>query len=191
LYIRHVGRVNFYFFIGLPPRLYTAVVGQPLTMKTRLTNRYLDFVKHVESELSKPCSTDTRVVFSVFPAFGSGHFSVQIVEEANSFVLVRRWNQDLGDSYQLGIYNLGNVKIEEEKLSLSDKDLATIIDLVMGDIQIEDLKAIILDGVDYELKINSGGKTEVHCWRMEEQISGRTKELVRKLVDVAGLQQRK
>jgi hypothetical protein len=82
----------------------------------RLTNKYSDFVKHVESELSKPFSSDTRVVFSVFPALGSGLFSVQLVEEANSCVLVRQWNQDLGDSYQLGIYKLDNVKIEEEKL---------------------------------------------------------------------------
>ena len=159
-------------------------------MKTRLTNKYLDFVKHVEGELSKPFSAYTRVVFSVFPALGSGHFSIQLVEEANSFVLVRQWNQDLGDSYQLGIYNLDNVKIDEKKLSISDKDLRTIIDLAKTDIVVKNLEAIILDGVDFELKIMAVEKTEAHHWRTEEQISTKTKELVKKLVDVASLQQR-
>jgi hypothetical protein len=158
-------------------------------MKTRLTNKYLDFVEHVESELSKPFSFDTRVVFSVFPALGSGHFSVQIVQEANPFVLVRQWNQDLRYSYQLGIYNLDNVKIEEEILGISDKDLRTIIDLAKADIEVKDLETIILDGVDFELKIKEVEKTEVYHWRTEEQISTKTNELVKKLVDVAGLQQ--
>ena len=156
----------------------------------RLTNKYSDFVKHVESKLSNPFSSDTRVVFSVFPALGSGHFSVQIVEEENSFVLVRRWNQDLGDSYQLGIYNLDNVKIEEEKLSISDEDLRTIIDLVETNIEVKDLKSILLDGVDFELKVRAEETFHVHHWRTDDQISTKTKELVRKLVDVAGLQQR-
>jgi hypothetical protein len=65
-------------------------------------------------------------------------------------------------------------------LTISDKDLKTIIDLVKTDIEVRDLKAIILDGVE---------KTEVHHWRTEEQISTSTKELVMKLIQVAGLQQ--
>jgi hypothetical protein len=51
------------------------------------------------------------------------------------------------------------------------------------------LKAIILDGVDFELKVKTEEKTEVHHWRTEEQISTSTKELVMKLIQVAGLQQ--
>jgi hypothetical protein len=42
----------------------------------------------------------------------------------------------------------------------------------------------------FELKVKTGEKTAEHHWRTEEQISTKTKELVMKLVDVAGLQQR-
>jgi hypothetical protein len=157
-------------------------------MKTRLTNKYLEFVEHIKGELSKPFSTESCVVFSVFPALGTGHFSIQLVDATGRFLLVRQWNQDLADSYQLGIYNLDNVKLDERKLSISDKDLFIIRDLIHSDLDVKETQAIILDGVDFELRVTRENKTDIYQWRTEEQISDKTKNLIKKLVDVAGLQ---
>jgi hypothetical protein len=165
------------------------VVGQPIKMKTRLTNKYLDFEEHIRNELSKPFSADSCVVFSAFPSLGTGHFSVQLVGNSNPFLLVRQWTQALGDSYPLGIYNLDNVKIDEKKINILDKDFFTICDLIHADLEVKESKAIILDGVDFELRVIGQGRTNIYHWRTEEQISSKTKDLIEKLVDVAGLQQ--
>lgn len=154
-------------------------------MKTQLTNNHLDFAKHIEGELSKPFSANSLVVFSVFPSLGSGHFSIQVIVEDSPFLLVRQWDQDLGESYQLGIYNLDNVKINEERIKLSNKDLQAIQELAGADIAVKELKGMILDGVDFELAICRQGKTKVYHWRTEEQISIETKALIEKLVDMA------
>jgi hypothetical protein len=156
-------------------------------MKTRLTNNYLDFTEHIQRDLSKPFSTDSCVVFSVFPSLGTGHFSVQLVDTTNPFLLVRQWNQDLRDSYRLGIYNLNNVKIEEKKLSVTDEDLFTIRDLIHAGIEVKESEAIILDGVDFKLRITGPKTTGNYHWRTREQISNNTMDLIEKLVDMAGL----
>lgn len=159
-------------------------------MKTRLTNKYLELVEHIQRELLRPFSADSCVVFSVFPALGTGHFSIQLVDATSPFLLVRQWNQNLADSYQLGIYNLDNVKFDERKLSMSDKDLSIIRELIDSDIDVKETQVIILDGVDFELKVASENRTDIYHWRSEEQISSKTKALIKKLVDVAGLQQK-
>lgn len=159
-------------------------------MKTRLTNKYLEFVEHIQGELSKPFSADSCVVFSVFPALGTGHFSIQLVDATSPFLLVRQWNQNLADSYQLGIYNLDNVKLDERKLSMSDKDLFIIRDLIQSDIDVKETQAIFLDGVDFELRVARENKTDIYHWRTEEQISDKIRTLIKRLVDVAGLQQK-
>jgi len=156
-------------------------------MKTRLTNNHLDFVKHIEGELAKPFSPDSIIVFSVFPSLGSGHFSVQVIVGDYPFLLVRQWDQDLAESYQLGIFNLDTIKINEERVNLSDIELKTIQELASVDMKIEELKGLILDGVDFKLSISRQGNTKAYHWRTEEQISIETKGLIKKLVDVAGL----
>ncbi|NOS93074.1 MAG: hypothetical protein HOP30_14215 [Cyclobacteriaceae bacterium] len=157
-------------------------------MMTRLTNNHIEFAEHIRNELSKPFSMDSCVVFSAFPSLGTGHFSIQLVDNSNPFLLVRQWNQDLGDSYALGIYNLDNVKIDEKKIKILDQDLFTIRDLIHADLGVKELKAIILDGVDFELRVIRQGQTNIYHWRTKAQISGKTNALIEKLVDVAGLQ---
>lgn len=165
-----------------------ALIGQPYDMNTRLTNNHLDFVKHIEAELSRPFSANNFVVFSAFPSLGSGHFAIQVIAGDQPFLLVRHWEQDLGENYQLGIYNLDNVKIDEGRVNLSDKDLYAIQELASLDIKVEPLEGIILDGVEFQLTICKQGKTSVYHWRAEVQISTDTKRLIMKLVDMAGRQ---
>jgi len=70
---------------------------------------------------------------------------------------------------------------------MSDKDLFLIRDLIHSDIDVNEIQAIILDGVDFELKVARENKTDIYHWRSEEQISDKTKTLIKKLVDVARL----
>jgi len=156
-------------------------------MKTRLTNNYLDFVKHIEVELSKPFSAESRIVFSMFPALNTGHFSIQLIDGDSPFLLVKQWIQDLHDSYQRGLYNLDNVRIWEQRISISDKDLLTIRSLAEASIEIKELDGIIIDGVEFELRINIPGKANIYRWQTDRQISNGIKELTKKLVDIAGL----
>jgi hypothetical protein len=156
-------------------------------MKARLTNSYIEFVKHVEEELSTPQSANSRVFFSAFPSLGCGHFSIELVEEDCPFLLVKQWDQDLGESYHLGIYNLNNVKITEKKVSLSDKDFLIIQELVNTDIIVEILKKIVLDGADLKLRINRQDKIEEFLWRTDEQISNVALALIKKFVNLADI----
>ena len=165
------------------------VVSISQRMKSRLTNSYFDLVKQVECELSKPFSNNSLVVFSVFPSLGRGYFSIQVVEELIPFIVIRKWSQDLGDSSHLGIYNLDNLKIEEEKMNISDEDILSIRAITKTGMWVKDLSEIILDGVDFELRVTRPAKVETYHWRIEEQISVEMKELVRKLIDIAGLPQ--
>ena len=78
---------------------------------------------------------------------------------------------------------------DEKKINILDKDFFTICDLIHADLEVKESKAIILDGVDFELRVIGQGRTNIYHWRTEEQISSKTKDLIEKLVDVAGLQQ--
>ena len=128
-------------------------------MKTRLTNKYLDFVREVETELTKPFSIDSEVIFLVFPSLGSGHFSIQLVETQTPFLIVRKWNQDLGESHQLGIYNLDNVRVDEDRVEISAGDLLTLRNIKTVDKGVKELNGIILDGVDFKLIVRG---QEIH-----------------------------
>jgi len=154
-------------------------------MKPRLTNKYLDLVSEVERELMKPFSIDSEVIFLVFPSLGYGHFSIQLVETQSPFLITRRWNQDLGESHQLGIYNLDNVRVDEDRVEISGGDLLTLGNIKTVDKGVKELNGIVLDGVDFKLIVRG---QEIH-WRTSEQISIELTGLLNKMVSMAGLQQ--
>lgn len=152
-----------------------------------MTNSHIEFTKHVEGELSTLQSARSIIFFSVFPSLGCGHFSIELVEEDCPFLLVKQWDQDLGESYRSGIYHLNNVNISQKKVSLSNKDLLVIRELVETDIIVEKLKKIILDGADIKLRINRQDKIEEFHWRTDEQISNRVLALIKKFVNLTGI----
>lgn len=158
-------------------------------MKPKLTNNYLDFIKKVEIGLLKPFSTDTVIVFGRFPALGSGHLSVQLIKGEKSFLLTRRWDQDLGDSQRLGIYHLDNIVFEERVVSISETELKSILSLDKEDVEIANLTDIILDGVDYKLQFLDRSVIKDFDWRLVKQLGTRTKEWLDRFVQTAGLQQ--
>lgn len=153
-------------------------------MKTRLTNNYLDLINHVETELTKSRSANSEVIFSVLPSLGSGHFSIQLIEADKPYLLVRQWNQDLGQSIQLGIYNLDSVIINEKEIQLADDDLSMLRNIKKSNIEIKDLSRIIVDGVYFRLTI--GGQD--FDWGTSDQISIELKEVLNKMLIMAGLQ---
>jgi hypothetical protein len=152
-------------------------------MSTRLTNNYLDFVSHVQTELANPFSADSEIIFAVFPSLGSGHFSIQLIETDEPFLFVRQWRQDLGEGGRLGIYNLDSIKIDEHRVVVSTDDFYAIRNIKTLNIQITDLNEIILDGVDFELIV----RKQIFRWRKASQISVELKGLLEKMVDMAGL----
>lgn len=155
-------------------------------MKTRLTNKYLDLVSEVEKELIEPFSIDSEIIFIVFPSLGCGHFSIQLVEDQKPFLIVRRWNQDLGEGHQLGIYNLDNVRVDENRVEISRDDLLTLRNINSVEKGVKESNGIVLDGVDFKLIVRGQG---IH-WRTSEQISNELTELLNKMVSMAGLQQK-
>ena len=154
-------------------------------MSTRLTNKYLDFISHVETELTKPFSAASEIIFAVFPSLGSGHFSIQLIETDEPFLLVRQWSQDLGEGGRLGIYNLDSITIDENQVLVSSDNLSAIRKIKTTDIEIKDSKEIILDGVDFGLIVRG----QRFRWRTDSQISADLKGLLEKMVEVVGLQQ--
>lgn len=151
-------------------------------MSTRLTNKYLDFISHVETELTKPFSGDSEFIFTVFPSLGSGHFSIQLIEADEPFLLVRQWSQDLGEGGRLGIYNLDSIIIDENRVLVSSDDLSAIRAIKTFDVQIKDLNSIILDGVDFSLIVRG----QRFRWKTDSQISADLKALFKKIVELAG-----
>lgn len=153
----------------------------------RLTNSSSEFIRWIEGELSRQFASDSIIFLVGFPSLGSGHFSIELLKANQPILLVRQWNQDIGFGYQLGIYNLSNVKISEERKNLSDGDLLIIQELIKADIKVEEPKGIILDGIDFRLKINYQGKITEFGWKLDEQISIKTKILIQRLIELAGI----
>jgi hypothetical protein len=155
-------------------------------MKTRLTSKYSEYINCIEAELTTPFSIDSNVIFSILPSMGSGHFSIQLIEAGRPFLLVRHWNQDPGQNIPLGIFNLDNIKIDEDQVEISADDISILRNIKTIDIEIKDLDGIILDGIDFKLIVNG----QQFQWRASEQITMELQQLLSKMIDLAGLQQR-
>lgn len=115
---------------------------------------------------------------------GSGHFSIQLVELETAFLLVRQWNQNLGQNTPLGIYNLNHITIEEKQIILSTNELSTLKKIKSARKKVKSLNSIILDGIDFILIVSG---QEIH-WKTSEQITVTLKKLLNKMIALAKLQ---
>jgi hypothetical protein len=151
-------------------------------MKTRLTTDYSEYIKKVELKLMNPFSGDTRILYSMFPELGNGHFSIQLIEAKQPYILFRQWVQDLGESARLGVYHLQNISIEEKIINIPASDYHEMYALADSEIEISAMKGLMLDGANHYLVIFRQQPRRFH-WQDDGQIGAKTKELVSRLLD--------
>lgn len=153
-------------------------------MKPELTTSGNEFMKRVRQKLLVPFSGDSTALFAVFPELGTGHFSIQFVEEAVPFLLARQWNYYGGHVYPLGIhiYNLSAITIAEKRVSLTAEDVAAIRRIQLLDLEVEKSNSVMLDGVSYTLIV---GKNTLQ-WKMIDRVSQELENALQKLSDLAG-----
>lgn len=149
-------------------------------MKPKLTTSGNEFMKSVESKLSTPFSEKCAVFFSIFPSLGTDHFSIQLIEEELPFLVARQWKWNQNTAYPLGvhIYDLNNIRIEEQKTVLSSEDYLIIAKIKEMEITVGELNGIMLDGERVQLII---GDRE-YTWNMSHQISPELQGLLDKLI---------
>jgi hypothetical protein len=165
------------------PEVFSAQTLQlPPIMKIRLTPHYSEYIKKVELKLTNPFSVDTRILYSMFPEKGNGHFSVQLIGSRQPCMILRRWTQDLSMNIELGIYQLNNISIDEKMIDISPSHYQEICSLSDSNMEVNDIKGIMTGGADHSLIIFRQPPRKFH-WKDDAQIGGTTKELVDRLCD--------
>ncbi len=159
-------------------------------MKSRITTDYLLFFKEVESRLNERFSTDSVLLYSALPTIGPGAYSIQVVQEQDPFLLVRRWDTEYMSNNQVsGIYRLDGIVMREDRIDLSQDNVDRLLDpRILNNIAIRDHDSILLDGVIFGLSINTGQWTGTFSWDLPKQLNPTTIQLIEMLHELAGVE---
>lgn len=93
----------------------------------------------------------------------------------NRKLIYRSWK--CSEKNNFGIFNLDNIRINEEELSISLNRIFEIQNRLKADLSINKFKGIILDGMDYELtdfKIKRR-----YEWKLDQEMNSNMKELIK------------
>ena len=152
-------------------------------MKPKLTTSGTALIRQVQLELNQPYSEKCSLLFSVCPALGIGHCSVQFIEEQTPFLIVREWRPERQELYPTGIYDLNTIYIAEKRIALSTTDSVFIRSIKNVDLKIEKSTNIMLDGASYTLVLDD---QTIH-WTLIDKLSPELQESLNKLIHVAGI----
>jgi hypothetical protein len=146
----------------------------------RLSNRYPDLLQEVEKELY---SLDLRktekciVTYSEIPWFPGHQFSISLISDTqnNSLRVIKKsWDNEYDlKRFSSGIYNLDRLCIKTETVKLSLK-LMEECKRIFNSITIvpetlEKTGYIMLDGIQYKLKIENDKIHKNYEWKIENE----------------------
>jgi len=161
-------------------------------MTERFTNEYHEFSEQIKNELLSPASIETpnyvAALYLQFSQLPVDRFSIHYLKGNLNRLLLKKWNSDFDNKrFELGVYNLDRIAINESTIDLTEIQAEKIDKLVKGKHSIENFNGIILDGYDFLLKTRIGEVEEIFEWKVESQLPEVTKELVSLLTMFAGI----
>lgn len=153
-------------------------------MKSAFTTSGNEFMNQVRSKVEVPFSEKCVLLFTCFPAFGTGTFSIQYIEDETPFLITRKWEPDANSAYPLGIhlYDLNNIFIEERKNPVSESECEWICGIKQMDWTVRKSDGIMLDGVLYSLTFEE----KTIRWTYMDKVSPELETALDKLCRVAG-----
>jgi len=158
---------------------------------SRITTDYLLFFKEVESRLNERFSTDSVLLYSELPTISPGAYSIQVVQQRNPFLLVRRWDTEYtGNNQQVrGIYRLDDIVMREEHIELSQDVMDSLLDPhILNSISINAHDHILLDGIIFGLTISTAQRTVSFNWDLPKQLNHPAIQLIGMLHELAGIE---
>jgi len=157
-------------------------------MKSRITTDYLLFFKEVENRLNQLFSSDSVLLYSALLTISPGAYSVQVVNEQNPFLLVRRWDTEYMSNNQVsGIYSLDGIVMREERIDLSQNNVNKLLDpRILNNIAISDHNKILLGGVRFYLAFCTKNQSNTYSWQLSEQLNKAVQELIGTVHGLAG-----
>lgn len=146
----------------------------------RLTNQYGNLIQEVKKELSN-LHVETHekcvVYYSEIPWFPGGQFSLSVIHnstENNYTLITKSWDHEYDcKRFSTGVYNLDRVCIKTDTIRLSSgqqKQFEAIINDINAIPETIDAEGyIILDGVEYELTIQTEFIDKKYNWKLPSE----------------------
>ena len=153
-------------------------------MKSAFTTSGNEFINQVHSKVAAPFSEKRVLLFTCFPAFGTGTFSIQYIEDETPFLITREWKPDANSAYPLGVhlYDLNSISIRERKMLVSESAREWIYGMKQMDWTVRKSEGIMLDGVHYSLTFEE----KTIRWTYGDAVSPELESALEKLCQVAG-----
>ncbi len=152
-------------------------------MSGRITNNSYQYQLELKARFISPFNSDTRIIYSVFPAFYEGNYSLQLIDEDEPYILVRKWKQDISNSSHLGIYKPDDISFEETQINISKEQRDKLLEIAERKLIANGLETVMLDGVTFDLIIY-GKENQKLTWQLPEQLNNQALKLTNQLEEL-------
>lgn len=150
----------------------------------RITNNRDAYFKKIRDLLSKKHSEKTQLVFTVFPAFHEGSYSIQLINGERPYLLLKLPSIILDNIGDLGIYSMNDIVMAEKIIKLSAEEFSDLSKALSGNLIVKERKTVVLDGVSFSLTL-FGEEPKTLEWMLDERPNEEVSSIVNRLNQIA------